>query len=131
MGDCSAEGSKRATPPVTECRFVCPAAAGRHAVVDAAVEVDSILQEPKTRVHESEESRSGFRYTQQDDERTSHVVDAVPVIAARHIDERVFEDSVLVGHRDEMRERESAPGVDVVFVFRHAATITMRSAIAR
>jgi hypothetical protein len=98
--------------------------------VHPPVDVDGVLQEAKARVHEVKEGRSRLRFMQEDDERTSHVVDAIPVIAAWHVEERVFEDSVLIGHRDEMRERRSAPG-DVALVSRHAATLTMRSAIPR
>jgi hypothetical protein len=99
--------------------------------VHPAVGVDRILQEAKASVHEPEERRSKLWFSQQDGEGTSHVVDAVAMITARHIEERVFEHSVLVRHRYQMGERRCAPGVDVVFVSRHAATLTMRSAIAR
>ncbi|GAA1964631.1 hypothetical protein GCM10009776_29350 [Microbacterium deminutum] len=103
---CSAESAHRSSPPIAECGRVRPATAGCHAVMRPAVDGDGILQESEARVREPAKLRSRFRFVQEDDERTSHIVDAIAVVGARHIEEGMFEDSVVVGHRQEMRERE-------------------------
>jgi hypothetical protein len=101
---CRAEGAHSATPPVAEPGIVCPRAADIHAVVHTAVDVDSSLEESEIRADEPIEVRSALGLTHQNDESASDIVDAVAVIPAGLIQERVLEETVIVGHGQEVGE---------------------------
>jgi hypothetical protein len=90
---CRAEGAQCATPPIAEPGIVCPLASGIHAVVHPPVDIDSGLNESETCAHQPIERRSALGLTQQNDESASDIVDAVAVVAAGHIKERVLEES--------------------------------------
>ncbi|GAA5090049.1 hypothetical protein GCM10025760_15010 [Microbacterium yannicii] len=68
------------------------------------VDVDSGLEESQTGAGEPIEFRSALGLTQQHDESTSDIVDAVAVIPAGLIQQRVLEDAVTVRHGQEVTE---------------------------
>ena len=90
-------GPEGAPPPVAERRLIRPTAVDRHAVVGETARIDRALQEPEGGAGHLADEVGLLLRMHRDEERARHIVHAVAVFSARHVEERVLEHAGRVG----------------------------------